>query len=126
MGLATIFALLAFFVAMIALWLTSETVKKVENQNEKFVRSHIATLREEMREIDKALTKTTRMAKSHDEGQATLDKRLNEHTKALDDLRERLALMSTQLEELDRSIPSRYRVRVAKPDPKGGDKPSIQ
>jgi len=128
--LSIVIALLAFFIALVALWLTSDIVKKVENQNEQFVRAHITTLREEIRDVEKVLNKTARMVKAHDEGQSSLDKRLNDHTKAFDELRARINTMSDQLEQLDRSIPSRYRVRIAKPDAtsdaKPGDKPRIQ
>ena len=121
-----IIAILAFFIAMVALWLTSETAKKIENQNEKFVRAHVKTLREELREMDKKLDKTSRMMTSNDEAQSGLDKRLNEHTEALKQLRTHLAHLSEQVDLLDRSIPSRYRVRVAKDESKTPQKPSIQ
>lgn len=125
MALATIIAVLAFAIALVALWLTSDIVKKVEGQNEKFVKAHIASLREEIRDLDKTLNKATRATQGQTEVQTVLDKRLSDHAKEVSELRERLALLNEQMEDLDRSIPSRYRVRVVKPDAKG-DKPSIQ
>jgi len=125
MALATILAVLAFAIALVALWLTSDIVKKVEGQNEKFVRAHISSLREEIRELDKTLSKTTRLSKSQAEVQVIVDKHLAEHNKAIDDVRERIGVLNEHLDDLDRSIPARYRVRVVKPDAKG-DKPSIQ
>ncbi len=130
MAFSTIVAVLAFFIAMVALWLASDMVKKIENQNEKFVRAHISTIREELREMDKVVHKTNRAVKSQDSVQSTMDSRLNDHTKALQDLKDHVARLSTHLEELDGSIPQRYRSRVAKADPKQvtkqGAKPSIQ
>jgi len=126
MGFATILALLAFFIAMVALWLTSDVAKKVESQNEKFVRAHIAALRENLRDMDKDITKTSRLAKSFEEGQSALDQRLNDQTKLLLSLKGRLAQLSEQLEELDQSIPARYRVRPAKTEDKSDSKPSLQ
>jgi len=129
MALATIIAVLAFAIALVALWLTSDIVKKVEGQNEKFIKAHISALREETREMDKMLHKVNRAAKGQTEVQVVLDKRLNDHTKELSELRERIALVSDQLEELDRSIPPRYRVRVVKSDLPASNKsqkPSIQ
>ncbi|HEY9080585.1 hypothetical protein [Magnetovibrio sp.] len=129
MALATILAVLAFAIALVALWLTSDIVKKVEGQNEKFLRAHLSSLREEIRDLDKALGKTTKISKGHTEVQVLFDKRLNDHTKELSDIRERIALLADQFEELDRSIPSRYRVRVVKADPTPAgksQKPSIQ
>jgi len=126
MGFATIVAMLAFFIALVALWLTSDIVKKVENQNEKFVKAHIAAIREEMRDMDKMLHKAVRYAKQQDDVQASLDKRLNDHTKVIDGLMQRMSNLSEQVELLDRSIPQRYRVRVSKEPAKQPAKPSIQ
>ena len=125
MGFATVLAVLAFGIALVALWLTSDIVKKVEGQNEKFVRAHIASLREEIRDIEKALNKTTRKTSGQEETQALLEKRLNDHTKTMDKLRGHISALNTQLEDLDRSIPPRYRVRVAKTEAKDNP-PSIQ
>ncbi|MFC1673543.1 hypothetical protein ACFL12_05245 [Pseudomonadota bacterium] len=114
MGFATILALLAFCIAMVALWLTSDIIKKVENQNEKFVRAHIKSLRDEIRDVEKGLAKLVKRVASADESIATTDKRLNDHTKDIDGLRSRLAALSEEMETLDHSIPQRYRTRVVK------------
>lgn len=130
MTLPLIIAFMAFFISMVALWLTSDIVKKIESQNEKFVKAHVSTLRDELRELDKSLTKAVRKSNSQDDSLSGLDKRLNEHTKAIEDTRLRIAQLTTNLENLDRSIPSRYRVRIvqadAKADGKPSGKPSIQ
>ena len=126
MEFATIIAVLAFGIAMIALWLVSDVIKKVENQNEKFVKAHISVLREEMRDMDKQLHQVARAVKTGAEGQAGLDKRLNEHTKLLEALQGRTAEVSQALDDLDHSIPQRYRARVAAKDEKPKAKPSIQ
>jgi len=126
MGLVTILALLAFGISLVALWLTSDVIKKVESQNEKFVRAHMGAVREELRDLEKLIDKTSRMVAKDHEGQAVLSKGLGEQTQALDELRQRIAMMDERVEDLDRSIPPRYRVRVVKPDPKDARKPSIQ
>lgn len=126
MGFATIVAVLSFFIALLALWLTSDVIKKVENQNEKFVRAHISSIREELRDMDAMLHKVTRLSKRQDEGQSALDTRLNDHTKALDHIGEHLRRVNEQVDELDRSILPRYRVRTVKNTVKAAAKPSIQ
>lgn len=126
MGFATIIAVIAFFVAMIALWLASDVVKKVENQNEKFVRAHIHTLREEISEVDKQLLKVAKAVKAGAETQSGLDSRLNDHTKILEGLTSRTTDVVRALESLDNSIPQRYRARVAAKGEKAKAKPSIQ
>lgn len=126
MGFATIIAVIAFFIAMISLWLASDVVKKVEHQNEKFVKAHITILREEMRDMDKRLHQVAQAVKAGAEGQVGLDKRLNEHTKLLEALKSRTAEVSQAQNDLDHSIPQRYRVRVVAKDEKPKAKPSIQ
>ena len=125
MTFATIIALLAFFIAMLALWLSSDIVKKVENQNDKFIKAHVATIREDLRDMDRIVQKTQAQSARQTETQSDQDKRLSDHTKALGVLSDRVAQLSVQLEELDRSIPSRYRVRVRKAEDTP-PKPSIQ
>jgi len=80
MALATIIAVLAFAIALVALWLTSDIVKKVEGQNDKFVKAHIASLREEIRELEKTLGKIKHAAKGHTDVQVV---RSEEHTSEL-------------------------------------------
>jgi Tfp pilus assembly protein PilN len=126
MGLATLISALAFFIAMLALWLTSDIVKKVENQNEKFLRAHVATLRDEMREMDKMLHKTARLAQQMEQGQVALAEGRTEHATALRALQDRMILITAKLEDLDQSIPQRYRVKPLKADLKMGQKASIQ
>ena len=112
MGFATIVSVLGIGIALVALWLVSDVIKKVENQNEKFIRAHIATLREEMRETDSALSKAVKTIKTLDASAENTDKRINDHTKALEDTRSRIAKVADDLSLLDRSIPARYRARV--------------
>ena len=126
MGFATVVAMLSFFIALVALWLTSDIVKKVESHNEKFVRGHISSIREELRAIDVLLHKTARTTKQHDESQSVLDKRLNDQATAMDGVSEHMARLSDHLEELDQSIPQRYRVRKIKETVEDEPKPSIQ
>lgn len=112
MGFATIISVLGFGIALVALWLVSDVIKKVETQNEKFIRAHIAALREEMRETDSALANAVKSIKAMDTNAETTDKRINDHTKAIEDTRARIAKVAEDLSHLDRSIPARYRARV--------------
>jgi len=115
MGFATVVSVLGFGIALVALWLVSDVIKKVETQNEKFVRAHIATLRGELRETESALAKAVKAIKAMDANTENTDKRINDHTKALEDTRARIAKVAEDLSHLDRSIPARYRARVAAP-----------
>lgn len=126
MGLATIISALSFFIAMLALWLTSDIVKKVENQNEKFMRAHVTSLRDEMREMDKMLHKTTRLAQQMEQGQVALTQGRTEHATAIRALQDQMMLVTAKLDDLDQSIPQRYRVKSLKADPKPAQKASIQ
>lgn len=115
MTIGSIIAFMAMFIAFVALWLVSDVLKKVETQNEKFLRAHIKTLREEMREIDNALVKVKKQLPKLEEAQTVSDQRISDQTGHLDDLASRLAGVTEKLDTLDKSIPSRYRTRVVKP-----------
>jgi len=126
MGIGILVAGLAFFIALIALWLTSDVLKKVETQNKRFVQSHLVVMRDELKAMDKKLREITRTAKTGKDMETGFDGRLNDHTKELDILKGHSLQLSQKLESLDTSIPARYRVRVAVKDDKPKDKPSIQ
>lgn len=115
MGFSTIIAFLGFGIALVALWLVSDVIKKVESQNEKFMRAHIATLREEIRNTDRDVAKLAKAVAVLVEGATVTDKRISEHTKDIENARTRIAKVAEDLELLDRSIPQRYRTRVVVP-----------
>lgn len=126
MALTTIIALLGFFIALVALWLASDILKKVESQNEKFVRMHITSLREEVKAMDALVRQAARSTKAQGDTQKDMGKRLTDQAKALDGLQARFSVVGAHLEALDRSIPQRYRVSVEKDENKSAEKPSIQ
>lgn len=115
MGFATIIAFLGFGIALVALWLVSDVLKKVENQNEKFLRAHIAAIREEIRSTDKDVAKLAKAVNDLTESAALTDKRISDHTKDFETVRARISKVAEDLDMLDRSVPQRYRVRVATP-----------
>ncbi|MCR4378973.1 MAG: hypothetical protein NUV50_12880 [Rhodospirillales bacterium] len=131
MSFATIVAVLGFGIALVALWLVSDVIKKVESQNEKFIRAHIAVLRDEIRTTDKEVTKLAQAVKSLMDNVGTVDKRLNGTSTDFDNVRARITKVAEDLDLLDRSIPQRLRVRVVPPkegetkvEPKA--KPTVQ
>jgi len=131
MSFATIVAVLGFAIALVALWLVSDVIKKVENQNEKFVRAHIAVIRDEIRTTDKEVTKLAHAIKSLMDNVGTIDKRLNGTSTDFDNVRARITKVAEDLDLLDRSLPQRLRVRVVPPkegetkvEPKA--KPTVQ
>ena len=115
MSFATIVAVLGFAIALVALWLVSDVIKKVENQNEKFVRAHIAVIRDEIRNTDKEVTKLAQAIKSLMDNVGAIDKRLNGTNTDFDNVRARITKVAEDLDLLDRSIPQRIRVRVVPP-----------
>jgi septal ring factor EnvC (AmiA/AmiB activator) len=131
MGFATIVSILGFAIALVALWLVSDVIKKVENQNEKFIRAHIAIIRDEIRGTEKEVSKLAQAVKILTDNSGVVDKRLNGTNSDFDNVRSRIAKVAEDLDLLDRSIPQRYRVRVvppkeaeAKAEPKA--KPTVQ
>lgn len=131
MSFATIVAVLGFGIALVALWLVSDVIKKVESQNEKFIRAHIAVIRDEIRTTDKEVTKLAQAVKSLMDNIGTIDKRLNGTSTDFDNVRARITKVAEDLDLLDRSLPQRLRVRVVPPkedetkvEPKA--KPTVQ
>ena len=116
MGIPTIIAVLGMGIALVALWLVSDVIKKVETQNDKFLRAHLSTIREEMRETDRMVAKVEKVAKALIEGQAGMDKRISDHTTDIENTRARITKVAEDLDLLDRSIPPRFRARVVVPN----------
>ena len=104
MGPATIIAILGFCISMVALWLVSDVIKTVNNQNEKFLRTHIASIREELRNTDQALAKMAKEVKA-----------LTDFTADINSVRSHVAKVAEDLGRLDRSIPQRYRTHAMPP-----------
>ena len=126
MGLATIISILGFGIALVALWLVSDVLKKVESQNAKFLRAHITVLREEIRSSDEEIAKVAKSVKALGDNFEAIDKRFNDHTNDIEGVRTRITKVAEDLDLLDRSIPQRFRARVvppAEPDTKAVVKP---
>lgn len=115
MSLAIVMSVIALLIAFVALWLVSDVLKKVEGQNEKFLRAHISSIREEIREVEKTIGKATKSVKALTDGMQTVDKRISDHTNDIEGVRTRIAKMAEDLDILDRSIPQRYRARIVQP-----------
>jgi len=131
MAFSTVIAILAIGIALVALWLVSDILKKVEGQNEKFLRAHIATLREEIRDTDRSVAKVSKAIALINEANTTVDKRLTGHASDVEGLIGKIAKVAEDLDYLDRSIPQRLRVRVVPPAEADGKtatkpKPTVQ
>lgn len=125
MAFTTIVAILALGIAFVALWLVSDVLKKVEAQNDKFVRAHIASLREELRETEKSIAKVAKAVAGLAEGQTLLDKRLATNATDIDTARARITKVANDLDLLDRTIPQRGRLRVVAPK-EAEEKPDLK
>jgi septal ring factor EnvC (AmiA/AmiB activator) len=131
MTIATIIAVLGFAIALVALWLVSDVIKKVESSNEKFLRAHLASIREEIRGTDRDLGKLTKSVSDLAASHGAVEKRVTEHAKDFDAVRSRIVKVADDLDLLDRSIPQRFRARVIAPKeseatPAAKAKPTVQ
>ncbi|MDH5188340.1 MAG: hypothetical protein OEW37_05220 [Rhodospirillaceae bacterium] len=106
MGIAEILAVLAFLVAMVALWLVSDVLKKVEAQNEKFISAHIRSIRSDINEFDDKLHNMKKAIKIIDEKITVTDAEILQQSGAA---KETAAKLEKKLLELDQSIPQRFR-----------------
>lgn len=107
-SITVIIAILAFFVAMVALWLVSDVIKKVEAKLEGFVHTYVAPIHEEIVKINQAFSKSSNEVQS-------LTKRID----AIDNLTGRIAKVADDLDKLDRSIPQRFRTDGGQPEKAG-------
>ena len=112
MGIAEILAVLAFFVAMVALWLVSDVLKKIEAQNEKFISAHIKNIRSDINELEDKALGMARALKLVDEKMATSD---SDSQQQLTVFREKVGNLEKKLLDLDRSIPQRFREKPQAP-----------
>lgn len=106
MGIAEVLAALAFIIAMIALWLVGDVIKKVDSQHDKFLNAHLRNFRSELNEVNLVMSDFKKAVKTLDDRSAGLEERLDEEAKALKDNATRL---EKKLVQLDQSIPKRYR-----------------
>ncbi len=110
MGIAEILAVLAFFVAMVALWLVSDVLKKIESQNEKFISTHIKSIRADLSDFDDRLRKFTKAMKlMEDKLKSNEDYALEQTTATQANLKK----LEKKLSDLDQSIPQRFREKPA-------------
>ena len=99
-----IVAILAFLVAMVALWLVSEVTAKMEIKLRGFVQTHIAPIHEEIHSTNQALSKVVKDVEKLTKSVTTIDIMASRITKVAEDL-----------DKLDRSISQRYRDGMVQP-----------
>ncbi|MBF0251065.1 MAG: hypothetical protein HQL35_10595 [Alphaproteobacteria bacterium] len=126
MSISIIISVLAFGVAMVTLWLASDISKKIEQQNERFLRTHIKTLREDVAAIQNAVRDTVRVVKERSENHAGVERLAKDNAAQMESVRAKLAELDTRLSELDASIPKRYRAARPQGSQPNPGAPSIQ
>ena len=104
-SLIIVVAVLAFVVAMVALWLVSDVIKKVEVKLEGFVHTYIAPIHEEILKTNQAFSKVVKDVDG-----------LTKRVASIDLMAGRIAKVAEDLDKLDRSIPKRFRAGVVPPE----------
>jgi peptidoglycan hydrolase CwlO-like protein len=114
-------AVLAFFIALAALYLVSDVTKRVEAQNKQFAENYINSLKNSVTDcrrtigtIGEELAALSKLVGEIANGQARAGERFTAVDKAMEALK-------AQIGELDASIPSKY--RVARPEKTASPKP---
>lgn len=110
LGLGELIGVIAVFIAMVALWLASDTLKKVDNQNQKFVEVYIKKLRAEVAEARNETDKMYRSVKALEDKAAALHVKHENDSARLQKLTESVQTLQAALSQLDESIPQRLRV----------------
>jgi len=103
-----VLAFLAFAVAMVAIWLVTDVIRRVEAKIEGFSRIHIAPIHEKILQTNQAIAKVSKDV----EGLAKSVGTVNMMTG-------RIAKVAEDLNKLDHSIPQRYRVGAVQPEEVG-------
>ena len=107
MGIAEILGLFAFGIALIALWMVSDVLKKVELRNEQIVKTHIQPLRREVNDIDDKLQKLAKVVAAGETRQKATDGAAAEQIIAFET---QLKTIASEIQALDQSIPKQYRI----------------
>ncbi len=114
MGLSSIIAGLALFVALGALWFVSDVMRRIDRQAETLLESHIRPLRDVVNEATKAQNSLTGKVSTIE---ATLKKLEGRKAVTMEELlvvKQSIKNLEEKLESLDKQIPSRYRIAVKK------------
>ena len=106
MGIFEILAFLSFGIALIALWMVSDVLRKVGAQNDLFTRSQIMPLRAEIGGLDEKLTKVRKAIALLESHQKIIEVDLNSDKNTFD---EKMKVIEDNFQALDKSIPQQYR-----------------
>ncbi|TCS61664.1 hypothetical protein [Varunaivibrio sulfuroxidans] len=110
LGLGELIGTIAVFIAMVALWLASDTLKKVDNQNQKFVELYIKKLRAEVAEARNETDKMSRAIKTLEDKAGALHVKHENDSARLKKLSDNVQTLQDAFSQLDESIPQRLRV----------------
>ena len=126
MDFAILAAILALFMSMGAMWLTGGVLKKLDEQNQIFLQTHITSLRKDVKGMEAGLHKTGASIADLQNVREGMQTRLTEHTTQIEKLKTEIARLNKEIFVLDRSIPDRYRNRttVAPTQPVAAKPPS--
>ena len=126
MDFAILAAILALFMSMGAMWLTGGVLKKLDEQNQIFLQTHISSLRKDVKGLESGLHKAEGSLADVKNIREGMQARLTEHTTQLEKLKTEMEKLNKEMFILDRSIPDRYRNRtpVAAPQPIAAKPPS--
>lgn len=118
MEFAALVAILALFMSMGAMWLTGGLLRKLDEQTQIFLQTHVKSLRQDVKAIDSRLHQTDRTISTLEKNRADMQAYLQEHSEQISHLNNELAKLNSQILDLENSIPDRYRIRTTTKPPK--------
>jgi len=126
MEFASFVSVLAILIALGALWLASDALRRLDAHSQSIVNAHVKPVRTEVDKISDKLHSLQKAVASIDKLEKNADERFSAYGETLEALKADVSLINKDLEALDQSIPGRYRTKVATPPAKAKDTPSIQ
>lgn len=122
MGFAEIIGSLAMLVALAALWLVSDVMKKLDEQNRVFVETHIVKIRDTVADCVRRTDSIIKEMQALEKKGEAMNQLKAETEKGMAALAKAIRDVSDQVSKLDRSIPQKYRAGGKQPGAAANEK----
>jgi len=114
-GFSEILALLALAVALVALYLVADAIKKAEGENRRLLETQLGDIRRKMEKTARAVLALEEKGRELEKSVAGLHPLMDERAQEIRALNEELDDLRVRLTALDRSIPPKFRTHIVSP-----------
>jgi|GEM_PF-5293074 len=110
-GVTAVVSIIALFVSIAALWLTTETIKKVESRTQRLLTTHITGLKDNISQINQIIKSLHAGFEKLDKQSTGVSNNQNATEKKLNELKREVEVLSQTLESLNTTGASKSRSR---------------